>query len=42
MGSLSGIPWTASPDRIDRDQRMMFFYEIGVAASHRRRGIGGA
>jgi aminoglycoside 3-N-acetyltransferase I len=27
-------------DRIDRDQRMMFFYEIGVAESHRRRGIG--
>ncbi len=27
-------------DRIDRDQRMMFFYEIEVAHSHRRRGIG--
>ncbi len=27
-------------DRIDRDQRMMFFYEIGVSESHRRRGIG--
>jgi ribosomal protein S18 acetylase RimI-like enzyme len=27
-------------DRIDRDQRMMFFYEIGVAESYRRRGIG--
>jgi aminoglycoside 3-N-acetyltransferase I len=27
-------------DRIDRDQQMMFFYEIGVAESHRRRGIG--
>jgi ribosomal protein S18 acetylase RimI-like enzyme len=27
-------------DRIDREQQMMFFYEIGVAESHRRRGIG--
>ena len=27
-------------DRVDRDQRMMFFYEIGVAEPHRRRGIG--
>jgi ribosomal protein S18 acetylase RimI-like enzyme len=27
-------------DRVDRAQRMMFFYEIGVAESHRRRGIG--
>jgi ribosomal protein S18 acetylase RimI-like enzyme len=27
-------------DRIDRDQRMMFLYEIGVAELHRRRGIG--
>jgi ribosomal protein S18 acetylase RimI-like enzyme len=27
-------------DRVDRDQRMMFLYEIGVAESHRRRGIG--
>ena len=27
-------------DRVDRDQKMMFFYEIGVAESHRRRGIG--
>jgi aminoglycoside 3-N-acetyltransferase I len=27
-------------DRVDRDQRMMFFYEIEVAPSHRRRGIG--
>lgn len=27
-------------DRIDRDQQMMFFYEIGVAESHRRRGVG--
>jgi ribosomal protein S18 acetylase RimI-like enzyme len=27
-------------DRIDRDQRMMFFYEIGVQESYRRRGIG--
>ena len=27
-------------DRIDRDQRMMFFYEIGVAQSYRRRGVG--
>ena len=27
-------------DRIDRQQQMMFFYEIGVAQSHRRRGIG--
>ena len=27
-------------DRVDRPQPMMFFYEIGVAASHRRRGIG--
>jgi aminoglycoside 3-N-acetyltransferase I len=27
-------------DRIDRDQRMMFFYEIGVAESRRREGIG--
>jgi aminoglycoside 3-N-acetyltransferase I len=29
-------------DRVDRDQQMMFFYEIGVATSHRRRGIGTA
>jgi ribosomal protein S18 acetylase RimI-like enzyme len=27
-------------DRLDRNQQMMFFYEIGVAESHRRRGIG--
>ena len=27
-------------DRVDRDQPMMFFYEIEVAPSHRRRGIG--
>jgi ribosomal protein S18 acetylase RimI-like enzyme len=27
-------------DRVDREQQMMFFYEIGVAESHRRRGIG--
>lgn len=27
-------------DRVDRDQKMMFLYEIGVAESHRRRGIG--
>lgn len=27
-------------DRIDREQQMMFFYEISVAGSHRRRGIG--
>lgn len=27
-------------DRIDRNQQMMFFYEIGVAESHRRRGVG--
>jgi ribosomal protein S18 acetylase RimI-like enzyme len=27
-------------DRVDRDQQMMFFYVIGVAESHRRRGIG--
>jgi aminoglycoside 3-N-acetyltransferase I len=27
-------------DRVDREQQMMFFYEIGVAAAHRRRGIG--
>jgi ribosomal protein S18 acetylase RimI-like enzyme len=27
-------------DRIDRDQRMMFFYEIGVAEPRRREGIG--
>jgi len=27
-------------DRIDREQKMMFFYEIGVAESHRRRGVG--
>jgi len=27
-------------DRIDRDQQMMFLYEIGVAHSHRRRGVG--
>jgi ribosomal protein S18 acetylase RimI-like enzyme len=29
-------------DRIDRERQMMFFYEIGVAESHRRRGIGTA
>jgi GNAT superfamily N-acetyltransferase len=27
-------------DRIDRDQPMMFFYEIGVAESRRQEGIG--
>ena len=27
-------------DRIDRQQQMMFFYEIGVVESHRRRGVG--
>jgi aminoglycoside 3-N-acetyltransferase I len=27
-------------DRVDRDQQTMFFYEIGVAESHRRRGVG--
>jgi ribosomal protein S18 acetylase RimI-like enzyme len=27
-------------DRVDRDQQMMFFYEIMVAESHRQRGIG--
>ena len=27
-------------DRADRDQQMMFLYEIGVAESHRRRGVG--
>ena len=27
-------------NRIDRSQQMMFFYEIGVALSHRRRGVG--
>jgi len=27
-------------DRIDRNRRMMFFYEVGVAEAHRRRGIG--
>jgi ribosomal protein S18 acetylase RimI-like enzyme len=27
-------------DRVDREQQMMFFYEIMVAESHRRRGIG--
>lgn len=27
-------------DRVDRNQQMMFFYEIQVAESHRRRGIG--
>lgn len=27
-------------DRTYRDQRMMFIYQIGVAESHRRRGIG--
>jgi aminoglycoside 3-N-acetyltransferase I len=26
-------------DRVDRDQQMMFFYEIGVAEAYRRRGI---
>jgi ribosomal protein S18 acetylase RimI-like enzyme len=29
-------------DRIDRDQAMMFFYEISVADSHQRRGVGAA
>ena len=28
--------------RVDRDQTMMFFYEIGVAESHRRQGVGTA
>ena len=27
-------------DRIDRDQRTMFFYEIGVVTSRRREGVG--
>jgi ribosomal protein S18 acetylase RimI-like enzyme len=29
-------------DRVDRDQRMICLYEIGVAAGHRQQGIGGA
>lgn len=29
-------------DRVDRDQRMMLFYEISVAESHHRRGVGTA
>ncbi|HVF89871.1 MAG TPA: GNAT family N-acetyltransferase [Blastocatellia bacterium] len=29
-------------DRVDRDQAMMFFYEISVAESHHRRGAGTA
>ena len=29
-------------DRVDRDQPMMFFYEISVAASHQRLGAGRA
>lgn len=29
-------------DRVDRDQRMMLFYEISVAAAHQRRGVGTA
>ncbi len=29
-------------DRIDRDRPMMLFYEIEVASSHRRRGVGRA
>jgi ribosomal protein S18 acetylase RimI-like enzyme len=28
------------PDRIDSNRRLMFFYEVGVAEAHRRRGIG--
>lgn len=27
-------------DRLDRNQQMMFLYEIQVAESHRRRGVG--
>ena len=29
-------------DRVDRDQQMMFFYEISVAETHHRRGVGAA
>ena len=29
-------------DRVDRDQTMMHFYEIGVAMTHRRQGVGTA
>ncbi|HKQ08238.1 MAG TPA: GNAT family N-acetyltransferase [Blastocatellia bacterium] len=29
-------------DRVDRDQAMMFFYEISVAETQRRRGAGAA
>ena len=29
-------------DRIDRKQAMMFFYEISVAETHHRRGVGAA
>ena len=29
-------------DRVDRDQRMVCLYEIGVSESHRQRGIGRA
>jgi len=29
-------------DRIDRDQAMIFFYEISVAEPHHRRGVGSA
>lgn len=29
-------------DRVDRDRRMVCLYEIGVAETHRRRGVGRA
>lgn len=44
VGTIGGVPvgflLAYLLDRADRDQQMMFLYEIGVAESHRRRGIG--
>ena len=39
-GVLVGFLLAYFLDRADRDQQMMFLYEIGVAESHRRLGVG--
>jgi len=38
-GTPVGLLLAYELDRVDRDQTMMFFYEVGVAESHRGRGV---
>jgi ribosomal protein S18 acetylase RimI-like enzyme len=44
VGTIDGVPvgflLAYLLDRADRDQQMMLLYEIGVAESHRQRGLG--